>query len=124
LFFNTWNHLLIFFWSESFRTWNQTPIEISVISRLIILHKPAKLPDMAASKVDTWKSLKASSTWVSEANDWSCIFAKDSDNRITASSCLQSRMIKLNIGNTWIVKINPNFLVSWPLLCFRNQITP
>ena len=50
---------------------------------------PARLPDIAASSVETWNNLKASSTSASVANGASLIFAKDSDIRTIASSCLE-----------------------------------
>lgn len=49
---------------------------------------PAKLPDMAASNVETWNNLSASFTCDSVAKGCNCIFARDSDILITASSCL------------------------------------
>ena len=51
---------------------------------------PAKLPDVAASSVDTWNNLRASSTSASEANGASLILAWDSEMRMMASNCLQS----------------------------------
>lgn len=53
------------------------------------LCSPDRLPDIAASSVDTWKSRKASSTSASVAKGCSLIFAKDSAMRTMASSCLQ-----------------------------------
>lgn len=56
---------------------------------------PDRLPDMAASSVDTWKSLKASSTSASVAKGCSFILLRDSAMRTMASSCL------------WIMKMLP-----------------
>lgn len=49
---------------------------------------PARLPDIAASRVETWNNLRASLTWLSLANGCNCIFASDSDILIIASNCL------------------------------------
>ena len=49
---------------------------------------PARDPDMAASSVDTWNNLRASSTFCSLANGSSLILARLSLILITASSCL------------------------------------
>lgn len=49
---------------------------------------PDRLPDSAASRVDTWKSRRASSTSSSPAIAWSFILARDSAIRTTASNCL------------------------------------
>ena len=51
-------------------------------------HTPERLPDSAASSVETWKSLRASSTSSSPATACSFILASDSAIRTTASSCL------------------------------------
>lgn len=44
---------------------------------------------MAASRVDTWKSLRASSTCAAVANGCNLIFASDSEILMIASSCLK-----------------------------------
>lgn len=54
---------------------------------------PDKVPDIAASRVDTWNNRKASSTWVSVAKARSCIFASDSAIRIIASNCLKKILL-------------------------------
>ena len=56
---------------------------------IIIFDKPDKFPDIAASSVDTWKSLKASSTSTFVANGDNLILANDSEILIMASNCLK-----------------------------------
>ncbi len=53
-------------------------------------HTPAREPVVEASSVETWKSLSASSTWLSIANGDRDILASDSDIRIMASNCLHN----------------------------------
>ena len=53
---------------------------------------PEREPDSAASRVEIWKSRRASSTLLSVANGCKLIFAMDSAIRTTASSCLQPNM--------------------------------
>lgn len=55
------------------------------------INSPERLPDIAASSVDTWKSLRASSTCAAVAKGNSLIFASDSEILIIASSCLKSK---------------------------------
>lgn len=62
---------------------------ISKSSSVVNPSAPAKLPVMAASSVDTWNKRRASLTCESVANGNNCIFANDSDIRITASSWLK-----------------------------------
>ena len=50
---------------------------------------PEREPERAASRVDTWKSRRASSTWLSRANGERDILARDSEIRTMASNCLQ-----------------------------------
>ena len=50
---------------------------------------------MAASSVDTWNSLSASSTCAAVAKGSNLIFASDSEILIIASSCLQGNGIIL-----------------------------
>ena len=52
---------------------------------------PERLPDIAASRVETWNNRSASSTSASDANGFSFILASDSDIRMMASSCLQEK---------------------------------
>lgn len=66
---------------------------------------PARLPDMAASSVDTWNSLRASSTSCSVANGCSFILANDSLIRMMASNCLKSNPIWLNQVTLYIVQL-------------------
>ena len=51
---------------------------------------PVRLPERAASMVETWNSRSASSTWLSRANGRRDIFASDSEILMMASSCLHS----------------------------------
>lgn len=50
---------------------------------------PERLPDMAASNVDTWNSLRASSTCAAVAKGSNLILASDSEILMIASSCLK-----------------------------------
>ena len=50
---------------------------------------PERLPDMAASNVDTWNSLRASSTCATVAKGSNLILASDSEILMIASSCLK-----------------------------------
>ena len=50
---------------------------------------PERLPERAASMVETWKSRRASSTWLSRANGSRDILARASEILMIASSCLQ-----------------------------------
>ena len=45
---------------------------------------------LAASRVDTWNNLRASSTSASPANDAIRIFANDSEILMIASNCLKT----------------------------------
>ena len=54
---------------------------------------PERLPDMAASSVDTWNSLSASSTCAAVAKGSSLILASDSEILMIASSCLKRKII-------------------------------
>lgn len=54
----------------------------------IFTNSPAMEPDIAALRVDTVKSLRASLTSLSEAKGSRRILAMDSDIRMMASSCL------------------------------------
>ena len=56
---------------------------------------PLRLPVMAASSVETWNSLSASSTSASVAKAAMRILARDSEIRTTASSCLQGKQIRI-----------------------------
>lgn len=102
LFFYARDQLLILLRGKSFNTYNHTALlhqtlqlhkkkmNISVYSRPDRpTHSPERLPDRAASSVDTWKSRRASSTSSSPAMGCSFILARDSAMRTTASSCLQ-----------------------------------
>ena len=62
---------------------------------------PERLPDMAASSVDTWKSLSASSTCAAVANGSNLILAKDSEILIIASSCLKGIKITVFLIKDW-----------------------
>ena len=66
---------------------------------------PARLPVIAASRVDTWNRRKASSTSASVANDARRIFAKDSAMRTIASSCLH-KYTMIQIDKCFTVKLN------------------
>ena len=50
---------------------------------------PESEPERAASRVETWNSLSASSTWLSRAKGVRDILAWDSEIRTMASNCLQ-----------------------------------
>ncbi|EZA54967.1 hypothetical protein X777_04430, partial [Ooceraea biroi] len=78
---------------------------------------PANDPDIAASNVDTWKSLKASLTWTSVANGCICILARASDIRMTASSCRTVMGID-NLFSATCTGISPSTECSviWPAL--------
>ena len=54
---------------------------------------PEREPERAASRVETWKSRRDSSTWLSRAKGSSDIFANDSDIRMMASSCLHGKEV-------------------------------
>ena len=56
-------------------------------------NSPAREPDIAALRVDTVKSLRASSTSLSEAKGSRRILAMDSDIRMMASNCLFGRKL-------------------------------
>ena len=73
------------------------------------MYLPAKDPVAAASKVETLKRRKASSTCVSVTNGCNCIFAKDSDTRMMASSCLQQQFNHLP-NNYFLYRCSHNFL--------------
>lgn len=62
---------------------------------------PDRLPDSAASSVDTWKRRRASSTSSSPAIACSFILAKDSEIRTTASNCLYTHK-KRNLKNNTV----------------------
>lgn len=62
---------------------------ISWSSSVVKPSAPAKLPVIAASKVDTWNRRSASVTCESVAKGCSCILASDSDIRMTASNWLR-----------------------------------
>ena len=49
---------------------------------------PEREPERAASRVETWNSRSASSTWLSRAKGERAILAWDSEMRTMASSCL------------------------------------
>lgn len=93
-----WQRKLVFFGALS---------QVDVNSTCMWLwhnYLPAKLPDVAASNVDTWKSLRASSTSASEANGHNLILACDSAIRMIASSCLigkKKKNYQLNITKQW-----------------------
>ena len=69
---------------------------VKLINSNSLSQLPDKLPVIAASRVETWKILNASSTCTSVAKDCSCILAIDSDNRMTASNCLRYKKKKKN----------------------------
>lgn len=50
-------------------------------------YSPESEPDRAASRVETWNNLRASSTSLSRANGRKAIFARDSEILTMASSC-------------------------------------
>ena len=66
---------------------------------------------MAASSVDTWKSLSASSTCAAVAKGSNLIFARDSEILIIASSCLQGNSIILQaLVHAPVVQRADNFI--------------
>lgn len=69
-------------------TWDTFFYVIPLHGGKTCIYLPAKFPVLAASNVDTWKRRRASSTWFSFAKGFNSIFARDSDIRIMASSCL------------------------------------
>lgn len=58
---------------------------------------PARSPEWAASRVDTWNRRMASSTWRSVAKGWSSILARASEMRMMASSCLEGGRKEMGI---------------------------
>lgn len=58
---------------------------------------PEREPDMAALRVDTPKSLKASSTSLSRPKGSRRILAMDSDMRMMASNCLWGRNLPYRV---------------------------